>query len=170
MSGQIRVLSLATLALAAAAAAGAQTDAPWKPRAYDPEPRVELFLSSLFANSTSDGSFGLRGSRHLKRRFALEGSLSRIADDRIDLWLADVSAKYYLRDREESGVYVLAGPGIFYSADADADEVMVHLGLGAEFDVGRRFYLRPELRGRWFLENVDAVNILDLALGFGWRF
>lgn len=171
MSGPIRALAAATLALAAAAAAaGAQTDPLWEPREYDPEPRFELFLSSLFANSASEGSFGLRGSRHFKRRFALEGSLSRISDDRVDLWIADVSAKYYVRDRGKTGVYFVGGPGLFYSDDADADEVMVHLGFGAEFDIGKRLYFRPELRGRWFVENVDAVNILDLALGFGWRF
>ena len=106
----------------------------------------------------------------MKPRLALEGGLSRITDDRVDLWIADVSAKYYLRDRERTGVYVLAGPGILYSSDADADEVMMHVGFGAEFGIGRRFYLRPELRGRWYVENVDDFNIIDLSLAFGWKF
>jgi len=170
MSGHIRsALIFATLALAAATA-GAQTEPPWKPGDDDREWQLELFLSSLFANSTSEGSFGLRGSRHLKRRFALEGALARISDDRIDLWLVDLSAKYYLRDRGRTGVYVVGGPGLFYSDEAGADEVMVHLGFGAEVGLGRRFYIRPELRGRWFVENVDSVNIADLSLGFGWKF
>ena len=131
--------------------------------------QVEIFVSSIFANSATDGSFGLRGAFQLKKRFHLEAGLSRI-NDRADFLLADISAKYYLRDRERTDVFVLAGPGILYSSDLGSEEVMVHAGVGAEFSVGQRFYLRPELRGRWFVEDVDAVSIGDLSLGFGWRF
>lgn len=132
--------------------------------------QVEVFLSSVFANSVTEGSFGLRGALQLGRRFHLEGSLSRLDDDRVELFLVDLSAKYYLRDKERTDVYLLAGPGLLYSSDLDADELMVHAGVGAEFSLGRRFYLRPELRGRWLVEDFDAVNIGDLSLGFGWRF
>lgn len=132
--------------------------------------QVELFLSSVFANNITEGSFGLRGALQLRQRFHLEGSLSRLDDDRIDLFLVDLSAKYYLKDRGRTEVYLVAGPGLFYSSDLDADELMVHAGVGAEFSIGHRFYLRPELRGRWFVEQLDAVNIGDLSLGFGWRF
>ncbi len=169
MSGHIRsALIFATLALAAATA-GAQTAAPWKPGDDDRDWQLELFVSSLFANSASEGSFGLRGSRRLKRRFALEGALARISDDRIDLWIADVSAKYYARDGGRTDLYFVGGPGLFYSDEAGADELMVNLGFGAEVG-GRRFYFRPELRGRWFVENLDEINVFDLSLGFGWRF
>ncbi len=135
-----------------------------------PEPQVELFLSSLFANSASEGSFGLRGAFPLGRRFALEGSLARLAVNEVDLWLVDVSAKYYLTDRKRTDAYVVAGPGLFTSDELGADEPMLHLGFGAEIQLGRRFYVRPELRGRWFADDVEAVNILDLSAGFGWRF
>ncbi len=141
----------------------------WAPEVELPGPQVELFLSSLFANNVSEGSFGLRGAFHLGKRFALEGSLGRIADDRVDLWLLDVSAKVYVKPQGRARIYFTAGPGLFFSDELDADEPLLHLGFGAEFSFGRNFYLRPELRGRFFAEDVDA-NFGDLALGFGWRF
>ncbi len=144
-------------------------DDGWAPPSDRPGPQVEIFFSSLFANSVSEGSFGLRGSFHLRKRFALEGSLSRIADSRVNIWIADMSAKYYLDHRGRARVYLVGGPVLFFSDDLDAGEFMLHLGLGAEFALGSKFYLRPELRGRWLAENVDA-NFGDLALGFGWRF
>ncbi len=168
-SSSLMIVSSIVLVLSVPAAS-AQTDPPgawWDER---PGPQLELFLSSLFASSATDGSLGLRGAFHLSRRFALEGSLSRIADDDVDLWLADVSAKYYYKNGERTGLYLLGGPGLFLSDELDADEPMLHFGLGAEIGFGRRFYLRPELRGRWFADDVDAVNIGDLSVGFGWRF
>ncbi len=147
--------------------ARAQED-DWAPEVELPKPQVELFLSSLFANSVSEGSFGVRGSFHLRKRFALEGSLGRIADSRVDLWLLDVSAKYYVKPEGRARVYFAGGPGLFLSDELDANEPTLNLGFGAEFG-GRGFYFRPELRGRFLAEDVDA-NFGDLALGFGRRF
>ncbi len=140
----------------------------WAPEVELPGPQSEIFLSSLFANSISEGSFGVRGSFHLRRRFALEGSLGRIADSRVDLWLLDVSAKYYVKAEGGARIYLTGGPGLFLSDELDASEPILHLGFGAEFGKGK-FYFRPELRGRFLAEDVDA-NFGDLALGFGWRF
>lgn len=134
------------------------------------EPRLELFVSSLFANSASEGSFGLRGAVHARGRFHFEGSLSRLDDNRVDLWMVDLSAKYYLRERERTAFYLVAGPGLFYSSDLDAEELMVHLGVGLEVAFGPHFYLRPELRGRWFTDHLGDSTVTDLSLGFGWRF
>ncbi|MEE8526581.1 MAG: outer membrane beta-barrel protein [Thermoanaerobaculia bacterium] len=132
------------------------------------QPRVELFVSSLFATSATEGSFGLRGSLRVRNRFHVEASVSRL-NGRVDLFLIDFSAKYYLRDRR-TDLYLVAGPGLFYSSDLDADELMLHFGFGAEFTLGRRLYLRPEIRGRWLAEDLDAGTIGDLAVGLGWRF
>lgn len=138
---------------------------------YNPtqEPRLEIFLSSVFANSTSEGSFGIRGALPLKNRWHFEGSLSRIHDRNVDLWLVDLSAKYYLRDRDRTDIYLVAGPGVFYSSDLDANETTLHLGVGAEIALGQRFYIRPELRGRWFTDRLGDSNFGDLSVGFGWR-
>ena len=65
----------------------------WATAGDRPGPQFEIYLSSLFASSVSEGSFGLRGAFFLGKRFALEGSLSRIADSRVNVLLADVSAK-----------------------------------------------------------------------------
>lgn len=133
------------------------------------KPRVELFLSSLFANSATEGSFGIRGSWHRKRKLALEGSLSRIAAGSLDIFLIDFSAKYYLRDRRRTDVYLVGGPGAIFEGAFEGTEALVHFGIGLEVDLTRRLYLRPELRGRWFVEDVGRVNIGDLVLGLGWR-
>lgn len=131
-------------------------------------PRVELFLSSLFASSATEGSFGVRGSWHRNRRFALEGSLSRVAVS-IDIFLADFSAKYYLRDRAKTDVYVIGGPGAIWADAFDNTEATVHLGVGMEVNLSKRLYFRPELRGRWLVDAFDATTIGDLSLGLGWR-
>ncbi len=132
------------------------------------QPRAEIFLSSLFADSADEGSFGLRGALRLRNRFHLESSISRL-DGGIDLFLVDLSAKYYIRDGR-TDLYLVAGPGIIYSSDLDADDLMLHFGFGAEFSLGRHLYLRPEIRGRWLAEDLDATTIGDLSLGLGWRF
>ena len=163
------LVAVLALALAIPGTPARADEDEWAPPTDRPGPQFELFLSSLFASSLSEGSFGLRGAFHLSKRFALEGSLSRIADSRVDLWILDVSAKYYVKHRGRARVYFAGGPGLFLSDDLDADELILHLGLGAEFGFGRKFYLRPELRGRFLAEEVDA-NFGDLALGFGWRF
>lgn len=164
-----RNLALAVLLLAAISSRAAEAgEGDWAPEIELPGPQVELFLSSLFANSVSEGSLGVRGAFFLGKRFALEGSVARIADSRVDLWLLDVSAKYYVKPEGRTRIYFAGGPGLFLSDELDANEPTLHLGFGAEFG-GRKFYFRPELRGRFLAEDVDA-NFGDLALGFGWRF
>lgn len=140
------------------------------PGAFDDpkNPRVEVFLSSLFASSATEGSFGVRGSWHLKRRFALEGSLSRLAVG-IDIFLADFSTKYYLRDRGRTDVYAVGGLGAIWADDFVNTETTLHLGIGLEVDLTKRLYFRPEIRSRWFARAIDGTVIGDLSLGLGWR-
>jgi hypothetical protein len=161
--------SLLTLVLAAAGVARAGED-DWAREKERPGPQAELFLSALFASGVTEGSFGLRGSTFLRPRFALEGSLSRFTDDDVNIWLLDVSAKVYLKNRGRARVFLMAGPGLlaFHSDDEDASDPTLHLGFGAEFGRGK-FYFRPEVRYRFLAEGVDA-NFGDLAFGFGWRF
>ncbi len=163
------LVSLLALALLIPGTVARAEEDEWVPPTERPGPQLELFFSALFANSVSEGSFGLRGSFHLGKRFALEGSLSRLADSRVDIFMADLSAKFYLKPRGRTRVYLAGGPGAIFSNDFVAGGLMLHLGFGAEFSLGRKFYIRPELRGKWFAEEVDT-SFGDLALGFGWRF
>ena len=156
------LLTLTTLAAPASAD-------DWNLPSEIPGPQVEVYLSSLFANSASEGSFGLRGSRFLTRRWAVEGSVARVDDRDVDLWLLDASAKYYLRFRERTRLYLVGGPGLFYSSDLGAEELFLHTGFGSELNFGRKLYLRPELRWRFLAEDFDA-NFGELSLGLGWRF
>jgi len=47
---------------------------------------------------------------------------------------------------------------------------MFHAGFGAEIPLGKTLYFRPEVRGRWFVERVDAVTVAEVSVGLGWRF
>ncbi len=166
-SPTIKPLALVSLLVLGLPGVARADEDDWAREQERPGPQAEAFLSVLFANSVSEGSFGARGSIFWHPRFALEGSLTRISDDRVDLWLVDVSAKYYLKPQGRTRIYLAGGPGVFLSDDLDADEPTVHAAFGAEF--GRKFYFRPELRYRFFAEDADA-NFGDLAVGFGWRF
>ena len=136
---------------------------------HDEKPRIELLLSSLFADSATEGSFGLRGSWPLKRKLGVESGLSRIASGGFNIFLLDFSAKYYLRDRRRTDFYLIGGPGAIFEGSLNGIEALVHFGFGWEIDISRRLYFRPELRGRWVVEDIDGLTIGDLSLGLGWR-
>jgi hypothetical protein len=111
----------------------------------------------------------VRGGFRFTPVWALEGSLSRLNEDG-DVWFGDLSAKAYAFHSDRFGVYALAGPGLFKVSDEDED-VMVHLGIGAEINLGQRAYVRPEVRGRWLADELNAdEGLLDYSVGFGWRF
>lgn len=98
----------------------------------------------------------------------MEGALSRLSD--ADVWFGDVSAKAYLVHSQPFEIYALAGPGLVRLSGME-DKATVHFGIGAEIGVGRRGYLRPEVRGRWLADELRSDDgIVDYSLGFGWRF
>jgi hypothetical protein len=114
-------------------------------------------------------SYGVRGGFRFTPVWALEGALSRLNED-ADVWFGDLSAKAYAIHSDRFGVYALAGPGLYKVEDADG-KVMVHLGIGAEINLGQRAYVRPEVRGRWLADELRADNgLVDYSVGFGWRF
>lgn len=171
----VLVFALAALGISAASA----EDASRFPRAE--RPQFEVFVSALHTDivgsvvtgERSGTGLGLRGSFHLGGRFALEGSVSKLENSFTfgDVWLADLSAKYYVKNRGRTAVYLVGGPGTMISSDFDAGETLLHLGLGLEILVGDHLFVRPEVRGRWFTDYLRSDATLgDLALGFGWRF
>lgn len=164
---------LATL-LALAALPLSASQAQERARPVDGRPifHVELAASTLGAEGTGfdEQSLSLRGSRSLGRRWAVEGSMLRFRG--ADIWIADFSAKRYLRDGRRADWYLTFGPSalVFIEDVVGGDiEPMVHLGAGTEVWLRQRLFLRPELRLRKLVESFDATTIYELTLGIGWR-
>jgi len=165
------VLTLLTLAVLTAPSAEARELLP-RPADGRPMFQVEMALSTLGAEGLGfdEQSLSLRGSRNLGRRWAMEGALLRF--EGADVWLADLAAKLYLRDGRRADWFLSAGPSLLIlpgdTVGGDT-ETMVHLGAGTELAIGRRLYLRPEMRLRKFLDAFDVTTLYELTLGFGWR-
>jgi len=128
--------------------------------------QIELFVSTLTARSVTEGGFGLRSAYRRSPRLAFEGSLSRAEE----IWLPDLSVKLSLRPNRRNDVYLVGGPGLLAINDFDDTVWMFHAGLGAQISLGKKLYLRPEVRGRWFVDGPDAVTVADVSVGLGWRF
>ena len=172
----ICLLSALLLAAVDLAPAQAQSDSLLRGR-ISTGPQFEVFTSSIsfdpfsstdLSETFTEGTSGLRGSFHVTDRFVLEGTLNRFHE--IDFYFADLSAKYYLRNHGRAAVYMLAGPGIVFGSDLVETEATLHAALGLEVPVSEHIYLRPELRGRWALEDLDGGGIADASLAVGWRF
>lgn len=131
--------------------------------------QLELATSSLGAEGldNAEQSVILRGSRNVGRRWSFEAALARFSAD--DVWLTEFSSKLYLHAGRRRAFYLLAGPGLIRLGPVDETETLVHLGLGTELSFGRRFYLRPELKARKFLDDLDVTTLYEMSLGFGWR-
>lgn len=109
------------------------------------------------------------------------------ADLQFDLFLVDFSFQWYPAGKN---FYLFAGPGwatVDLEVDipgsnndleASDDIFTAHVGLGYRWDIGDSFFVRPELKARWFdgdgfeADQVDDWEGLDTeySLGLGWRF
>lgn len=149
------------------------------PRPADGRPlfQIGFALSTQGAEGTGleEQSLSLRGSRNFGRRWAVEAAVLRSGvfdSDGPGVWIADLGAKLYLNDGRRADWFLSAGPSLLVFPEdvvGGDTEVMVHLGAGTEVALGRRFYLRPELRLRKFLDAFDVTTLYELTLGFGWR-
>jgi hypothetical protein len=135
---------------------------------------LDLFGSYITAESDGDTAdeetWGLRGSYRFTNVWALEAAVSNLREEGTDAYFGDLSAKAYLLHTDRFEGYLLGGVGLLRIDELDEDETTLHLGLGAEIKLGRRAYLRPEVRARWLEEDVDAVTFMDYSVGIGWRF
>jgi hypothetical protein len=166
------VLVQATLATVLAFALGArEARAQEEARGFS----LDLFGSSITAKSGGDTAdeetWGMRGSYRFTNAWALEGSLSTLRFEGVDLFFGDFSAKGYVLHSHGVDVYLLSGVGLLTVEDLNFPEATLHAGVGAEIALGERgAYLRPEIRARWPVQDVSAVTFLDYSVGIGWRF
>jgi Outer membrane protein beta-barrel domain len=156
-------------------------------------------------------SFGVRAGYRFQSNFGFEGSLSRVdladsipnEDDpfffdfdlQLDLYNLDLSLQWFPKG---GNFVVFGGPGVsrldaevsatifgerFSESDTE-DILTAHLGLGYDWQVNDRFFIRPEARvRRYFDDESDEGDVEDDGLGisyeatdyeagvtFGWRF
>ena len=184
----VGLLLIAGLALGAATPARAQE---WTVEGvfgyYDPD--------SFDENGEIYGArIGYRPSDHFG--MLLSGGVIDLEDDildiedadlRLDLFLVDFSFQWYPTG---NNFYLFGGPG-FSTVDLEFDvpgnnndinesdsTFTVHAGIGYRWDVGRSFFVRPEIRARWFdgdefdAGNIDSYEGLDTeySVGLGWKF
>ncbi len=133
---------------------------------------LDLFGSYFTAEADGDTAdeeaWGLRGSYRFTDIWALEAAVSNLREEGDNAYFGDVSVKAYLFNSNRFDAYLLGGAGLFKVNDVE--ETTLHAALGAEIALGERAYLRPEVRGRWLEEDVDAVTFMEYSLGIGWRF
>jgi hypothetical protein len=156
--------------------------------------------------------FGLRGGYRFHPNFGFEGSLSRVdlvdglpaddgpsipeldADLQVDLYNLDLSLQWFPRGGR---LVVFGGPGIAQLdseisltvfgqtfSESDTSEIFTaHVGLGYEWRISDRFFIRPEARARRYFDDEPKLsddNAVDFdvayeatdyeaAVTFGWR-
>jgi hypothetical protein len=120
--------------------------------------------------TADEEAWGLRGSYRFTSVWALEAALSAIRTEGTNVYFGDLSAKAYFLHSGRVEAYLLGGAGLLAIDDLESGQGTLHLGLGAEIKMSDRAYLRPEVRGRWLAEDVDAVTFMEYSLGIGWRF
>jgi hypothetical protein len=168
-------------------------------RAYSPpRPRpwwvLELFAGYFFPEELDeDLAFGLRFGQvgYGAWGWLAAASWFDVADSQgfagedvdADIVHVDLSAVYH--PRTLPGLALFFGPG-WASGNVDVpgstedlsdDAFTVHAGVGYEFDATDRFYLKPDLRARWYeLEGWGTEGgrenqvTYEVALALGWRF
>ncbi|MEM7587540.1 MAG: porin family protein [Acidobacteriota bacterium] len=165
----------------------------------------EIFAGQYFADSSigDEPVVGLRGGYRFNDRFGLEASLSRaeVIDPIASVFGADgdgvffdVSARWYLTPEKRAQWVLYGGPGyaslesgrqfrfdFLGPRDPDdpvlsTDSVSLHVGIGVEIAVGRRTYLRPDVKARWLEGYSSNDGFLrsdfeyEATVGFGWKF
>ncbi len=137
--------------------------------------------------------FGLRGGYRFAPNFGFEASLGRVdladalpEEDILDFFSSDFQAELYALDLSfqwfptGSGLVVFAGPG-WSQVDAELDItffgesfsfsdsediVTAHAGVGYEWEVGERFYVRPEARVRRYFGDDEPDETEDLSVSY----
>jgi outer membrane protein with beta-barrel domain len=152
--------------------------------------------------------FGLRGGYRFHPSFGFEGSLSQVDlldqhvhpildfgyDLQVDLYNLDLSLQWFPRGghfvvfggpgvaRLDSEIDVITFFGLFSESDTK-DIFTAHAGLGYDWQIGDRFFLRPEARARRYFDDKENEAVYreglsvfyyatdyEAALTFGWRF
>jgi len=143
------------------------------------EKSFELYSGYYFPDGEADEdlTLGLRGGLR-SGAFALQATLGRVdssdgLDADFELTLLDLSAIRYLGRGERGELLVYGGPGWAWLdlGATSQDTLTLHAGIGWISDLGRRAYLRPDARLRWFDQRPTSAGDADVevTLAIGWR-
>ncbi len=128
-------------------------------------------------------TYGVRAGVKTSDHFGLEGSVGKLSTSfqfgpvkiKDDTTLVDLSLKAYLNPDGKARFFLFGGPGWAFSnvnalgtSLARSDSFSAHIGAGLDVKLTDHFYIRPDVRGRWFQKS--DTNGLDvqatIALGF----
>lgn len=143
----------------------------------------ELYLGSYFPEGEEvdeDLTYGIRAGSRFSDRFGLQGTLGRYETeiDFIDLetTFADLSLVWFTNPGHRAEFSIYGGPGwAFLKAEADSleasdgDSLTAHFGAGLNIPLSDRFFLRPEVRARWFEEGGNEIDV-EATLACGIKF
>ena len=142
--------------------------------------------------------YGARVGYRVNEHFGmlLSSGVIDLEDDFVDIESADLQFGLFLTDFSfhwyptGKNFYLFAGPG-YASIDLEIDipgsnndieesdtVFTVNGGLGYQWMIGEGFYIRPELKARWFdgqafqADEADSWDGLDTeySIGIGWKF
>ena len=146
------------------------------------EGSFELYLGYYFPDEDAvdeDLTYGIRLGHRFSDRFGLQATLGRYETEvdfvDIEAIFADLSLILFTNPGQKAELLIYGGPGWAFveaeagSLEASDDSLTVHLGIGLDIALSEKFYLRPDVQGRWFEEGDDEID-LELTLGFGFRF
>jgi hypothetical protein len=179
-----------TLGLASPALAELPDDGAWLVGFYvgnyDPEPDL----------IDDDSTAGVRAGYVFNRKFALAGSLGVFSSDNdfssgsfsgevdLDLTLLDFTAFRVFRGGKKvspaigggiGGAFAsvdleLTGPGIIIiGEDLEDDSLTLNLAAGASIQLGKRFWLRPNSKFRWYESRDDDEVDQEVSVAFLFR-
>lgn len=151
------------------------------PSRWDLELELGQFLSQAETDSDSrDTLYGVGVRRWLGESWSL-GLAGRVLDveegagESLEVYFVDLTGGYRVFDAESVDLVVLGGPGLFRvefeegPQSESTDELTLHAGLGARVDLGKRAFLRPEVRGRWIDGVLDDEIHAEVGVAFGIR-
>jgi hypothetical protein len=183
----------AGLALAAAAVAPAASAA-----VADNTGEIELHAGWYFPDENIDEShdelvYGVRFGYNLAEHFGMQLDLSHFETDfdvpapgfpglpagdyDYDQFMADLSFEWQINPDDRAVFQVYGGPGYAWtdvdgpgSFKADGDDFWsLHAGAGVQIGITDRFYVRPDVRARWFDTDGDDNNAFRDDTSVDWQ-
>lgn len=178
MSRKLFLLCVAVMMLVAGGAAPAVAG----------QPNFEIFGGYYYSNEDgidNDLTYGVRFGGRPAEQFGwqISGSLFDLNNDGNQIagigdanaFLIDASAQWF----PGGGNFALFGGLGFGSVDVDLigtttdvsdDALTYHFGVSYIFQVGEKFYIRPDIRFREFTGDLYDSLDTEASVGFGWNF
>lgn len=192
-----RITTLTMTAILAATLGAFATDA--QAETYPGTGEFEIYAGWFWPDEEGDTNlddltYGVRLGYNFTEHFGLSGTLGYWeADDTAfggfvdsDALFFDISFEWLVNPEDLAVFVVYGGPGLVSTETSfvdpgdftknflvDGEEFSVHFGLGARISAGERWFLRPDVRLRWFddghpLNGNDEELSWEATFGVGW--